>query len=745
MRRAFAAAAGLGLILWAAVRVDRAPRLDRGSSDRFSEARARTQLRRLIGGIASHPVGSSENRRIADRLVETLAAMGYRPERQRAFVCGDFRRSCGEVENVIATAEGSASTGEIVLNSHYDSVPASPGASDSMAGVAALLEIARDLKTRPPGRNTVLFVFADGEEAGLLGSTAFVNAHPAGRIRVVVNLEARGSRGPSLLAETSGPASGVLLRFAAKARGPFADSAVTALTALLPNANDLEEYRRTGAVGLMFGFVQGFRQYHSSTDTAEALSPETLGQHGQNALDALQALRNEDLGALPRGPAGFTTIVGKLIVWPLGAALPAALAAFAVSVGAVLIRRRREGMRIRDVAAAAGWIVVSMALAGLVSLLTMKVMRAVAASPTPWKSRLEPDYLAGWAGAVLISIAVAGRAARRRGVPAFWSGSLLVWSVLALVLSVTAPAASHLLSIPALFGGALALLPPGRSPSGVVDRSLLTGVAAGLLVAPRMQVLLDLGGMTIVPLLAVFAAGIASFFVPAWCSAPRRRILPAAALLWAAAIGAAAAVPAFTPNAPQALSLAYARDADSGAARWVSSGSPLPGPLRAAARWTEWRAPFDWLGANETGPSASAPALALPPPRFDVRESTAIPGGREVSGKLWSPRGAPVVYLAIPAGVRVEGIRIGGQSVPPDLVRRRLFAPGWEVAIVWTVPPEGIDLRIRLGQRGPAEITLADRSRGLPPEGAGLAAARGAAAAPNYFGDSTLVETRRKI
>ncbi len=247
------------------------------------------------------------------------------------------------------------------------------------------------------------------------------------------------------------------------------------------------------------------------------------------------------------------------------------------------------------------------------------------------------------------------------------------------------------------------------------------------------------------PLLAVFAAGIAAFFVPAWCSAPRMRVLPAAALLWAAAIGAAAAVPAFTAKSPQALNLTYALDADSAAAQWVSSGSPLPGSLRRAARWTGWRAPFEWLGANEIGPSASAPALSLPPPRFDVRESAAIPGGREVSGRLWSPRGAPVVYLAIPAGVRVEEIRMGGQSVPPDRLRRRLFARGWEVAIVWTVPAEGIDLRIRLGQPGQAEITLADRSRGLPPEGAGLAAARGAAAAPNFFGDSTLVETRRKI
>ncbi len=61
------------------------------------------------------------------------------------------------------------------------------GADDNASGVAALLEIARQLSAAPPERS-VLFVTFSGEELGLLGSTAFVKASPVPMDRVVVML-----------------------------------------------------------------------------------------------------------------------------------------------------------------------------------------------------------------------------------------------------------------------------------------------------------------------------------------------------------------------------------------------------------------------------------------------------------------------------------------------------------------------------------------------------------------------------
>src|SRR5207253_4159698 len=89
----------------------------------------------------------------------------------------------------------------IVLLAHYDSVPAGPGAADDESGVATVIETARALIARGlVGKHPILAVLTDGEEADLLGAAACLR-EPVLKARVgaVVNVEARGSSGPSLL------------------------------------------------------------------------------------------------------------------------------------------------------------------------------------------------------------------------------------------------------------------------------------------------------------------------------------------------------------------------------------------------------------------------------------------------------------------------------------------------------------------------------------------------------------------
>lgn len=175
------------------------------AAERFDEARARARLGELMAEGVPHPIGSDANRRVRERIVGQLAAMGYTPEVQREFVCSDFRRSCGTVENVLARLQGRRRDEVVLLNSHYDTQPATPGAGDPMAGVATLLEVARILRSEPPAERGVLLLVNDGEEAGLLGATAFVDRHRwAPEVKAVVNLEARGSRGASRLGMTVG-------------------------------------------------------------------------------------------------------------------------------------------------------------------------------------------------------------------------------------------------------------------------------------------------------------------------------------------------------------------------------------------------------------------------------------------------------------------------------------------------------------------------------------------------------------
>jgi hypothetical protein len=65
--------------------------------------------------------------------------------------------------------------GTILVGAHYDTVERSPGVDDNATGVATVLEVARLFGDRPTPHSLEI-VFFDQEEAGLLGSQAFVSA-----------------------------------------------------------------------------------------------------------------------------------------------------------------------------------------------------------------------------------------------------------------------------------------------------------------------------------------------------------------------------------------------------------------------------------------------------------------------------------------------------------------------------------------------------------------------------------------
>lgn len=66
--------------------------------------------------------------------------------------------------------------GTVVVGAHYDSVAGCDGADDNASGVAGVLELARMLQDAELDHD-VLFACWDQEEAGLVGSTAWVRDH----------------------------------------------------------------------------------------------------------------------------------------------------------------------------------------------------------------------------------------------------------------------------------------------------------------------------------------------------------------------------------------------------------------------------------------------------------------------------------------------------------------------------------------------------------------------------------------
>jgi hypothetical protein len=120
--------------------------------------------------------------------------------------------------------------------------------------VAVLLETLRALRSSPPLRNDLIFLFTDGEEPGLLGAKAFVDAHPAAAA-LVLNFEARGTSGPAFMFETSEGNGWIVRQFAEAAPYPQANSLSYKAYRNMPNDTDLTIFKKAGIAGLNFAFI----------------------------------------------------------------------------------------------------------------------------------------------------------------------------------------------------------------------------------------------------------------------------------------------------------------------------------------------------------------------------------------------------------------------------------------------------------------------------------------------------------
>ncbi len=121
--------------------------------------------------------------------------------RTRTYIINELRKSgwtpklekfSGGI-NVFAERRGTDNTGDAILvAAHYDTVAGSPGADDNASGVAVILEIARLFASHPTPR-TLQLAFFDLEEAGLVGSKAFVtNTQRLEKLRGVIVMDMVG-------------------------------------------------------------------------------------------------------------------------------------------------------------------------------------------------------------------------------------------------------------------------------------------------------------------------------------------------------------------------------------------------------------------------------------------------------------------------------------------------------------------------------------------------------------------------
>jgi Zn-dependent M28 family amino/carboxypeptidase len=92
--------------------------------------------------------------------------------------------------NVLADTAGGRPDRTVVVGAHLDSVAAGPGINDNGSGIAAVLEIARQVAALDlTPRNRIRFALWGGEEFGLLGAEHYVASLPAKELKnIAVNL-----------------------------------------------------------------------------------------------------------------------------------------------------------------------------------------------------------------------------------------------------------------------------------------------------------------------------------------------------------------------------------------------------------------------------------------------------------------------------------------------------------------------------------------------------------------------------
>ena len=723
---------------------------------RFFAQRALGVLHGLVGDGAPHPIGSSANAVVRGKIVARLEALGLAPQLQAGIAC-DGEGDCGAPVNIVAQLGrgAAANRGAVLLAAHYDSVPAGPGASDDGAGVAAVLEIARALKSMPPTRHPIILLIDDGEEAGLLGAELFVHRHPwAQAVRAAVNLEARGTSGPSLMFET-GSANRWLMRLYGRAvRRPMTNSVYYYAYKEMPNDTDFTVFKTAGYQGFNFAFIGDVDRYHTPRDDLAHVDARSIQHQGDNALAALLALANSRSLRTPAGEAVFFDGFSRMVVsWPAAASLWAAILVLLALLGECALLLRTRALAPVELAAGAAAALAHLVLGAAAALGLLLALRALGDPPPAagysWIAYPAPLTAAFAALAFLAAGLVGLAAARRAGFWGFWGGGSLVVAACALMLGAALPAMSYLVLLPAAVAalaaapGVLALV-RGREPGATAMMlaaalplwmffalllPLLEFLYPGLgsLAWPVETATLGLATIALLPLLALVGPR------------QRRNFALAAALAAVCATAVGLALPIYTSAWPQRVDIEYWLDAGTSRAHFAvrADSGRLPGAFARAVRFNPQPQPL-FAGSRQRAFFAPAAALALAGPVLETLAAREAGSMTRYRLKITSPRGASEVVVIFPPQARIAWADLATESGPLRVALGRL-AGGARRLDLFALPAAGFEFEVRTALRSPFPVEVFDKTYALPRDAQCLARSRGADEVGSQDGDLTVV------
>jgi hypothetical protein len=696
----------------------------------FSAARAFQHVERIAS--SPHPMGSAAHTEVRDYLLNELSVAGLSPEVQET--TGVSRNwgttvRAGRVQNISARLTGTERTGKaLLLVAHYDSRPNSYGASDDGAGVAALLETLRALKTAAPLKNDIIFLFTDGEEDGMLGAEAFVKESALMKeVGLVLNFEARGKGGASIMFETSERNGWLIEQFAEASPRPVAHSLAYEIYKLLPNDTDLTVFRKAGLPGLNFAYINGLPNYHTLLDNRDSLDQRSLQHHGSYALALARHFGNISLDNTEQTNKVYFDLLGSTVIrYSKSWVIPITTVAVLLMGGLVLIGLRRKQLTIGGMALGILALLFCLIATPFVVSFLWSFLRRWQDASVPGGTYQSGLFMAGFtAFAVALTSTLYVFLRRRISAENLTAGALFCWTALLIIVSLYFPGGSYLLTWPLLFGLASLGLMLWAQGKEIATRRLwlplavcaIPGVILFVPVIYQTFNALTLNRAGILTGLVVLLVGL---LIPqlSLITTPLKWLLPGAAAVVAVSLFiVGSAKTELSAQHPKQDSLFYGLDADTGKAVWASNEE----------RTDEWTAKFlDTNAQDRTLPEffnsdtdrlflvGEATPATLAAPNVALLDDRADGDIRTLRFRITSPRRAAIISLYVDAETKVLKSAVNGHSLDEDSAPASgEGTANWSMRY-YALPVEGIELTYETRSTQPFKIRAVDQTFGLP-------------------------------
>jgi hypothetical protein len=693
----------------------------------FDAELAAGRLAFVLGDQRPHPADTAADDLVRGKIVTLLQSMGLKPIVRDQVACNELYKargvSCARVRNVIAVI-GPPTGKALLLNAHYDSVPMGPGASDDGIGVATLLEVAANLKDQRLKRPVIL-LFNEGEELGLVGARAFL-ADPLSRnVDSLINLEARGVRGPANMFETNHPDAAAIALYSRSVAHPVANSLGTDVYRLLPNYTDVNSFSERKWLTLNIAPIGDETRYHTAGDELAALDHRTLQHMGDQTLALAQALAN---GPPPTasGERIFMDLAGQVLIFlPM---LAGAVLLIGLILGFAWLSWRRGGM-VAGIAVALGTMVGSAALSWLALALIGAIRHGIF-----WRAQPLWTHLAVYASVFLAAGALLATIGRRKDVSQLMTAFWLVYVLLGGAIGLVAPGGIIFFLFPPLLALIGILAARWWKPAellGTIAALVLLYVTWGEMLA-LLEELLNQGPMWIFAILGSL------IIVPILIQAKPLidKVQPQIALglcglvvLLGWAISAAA--PAASADRQQRFVIEHVTDMASGKAQWsvVNDHSPLPQAYRSVGAWKWTKLPnidrLRWL--------APAPAVAgTTAPVVEITSDQPGQGVRTVTFRILS-NGADRVLIMGDKDAQIRAAGVVGYVRPIDPK-----AKGKYQLVCSGRSCDGLTMQFTTAVSKRLNFMLIGSRSGLPEAAQPLIAGRPKFARPQYLPDETV-------